>query len=926
MRMTQYIQLIAALATLCSVLILSGCGESKTAEQYLASAKALEETGDVAAAIVEIKNAIQLEPDSRAARLQLGYLYLSQGDFAGALKELERARSNGGADDKLNRAITRSLIMLGNHEQAATELALNGNFEDAEWQRLEATLDMHVGRYENARDTFQKLLEQEPDDAELRASLVASLLQLNEIPRAKEILNEAIEADVENAGLWIIKAQLAVLDRQYEEAERAYSRALEIKPDAYPAMLGKIVAASGRGNFADAAKLFDTLPGVSENDVRVTYLRGVVAEGSGELEQAINYYRAVIQLHPEHQLSLQKLARLHFQQGEAPRAIEYLERLTALFPNNETYRKQLGAARLAAGRVDSAFEEFEGLSIDLEAQTDANLLALVGSAYSKQGRLSQGVESLQRAYELEPESTPIAIQLALSHLRANESAEAVEVLEAVRTREPDNKTANVLLVLGYANIDPAKSSELLDAQIAASPEEALPLNVRGFLAMQNGEFDKAQDDFEKAISVDPSFLPPYFNRARINIARGETLEAMSELERILAIDDTNSQAYLALGELATRVDKQDMAIRYWEKAREYDPNAGTPRAALARYYRSQGQLIKAQELIEEAFEAAPYQPLVLYEYAQIQLLQGNSDLAQPAIERLRKRFPDSLRVLELEVGLHRLTGNSQAFAETLNQLIELSPESPRPYQMLAANHIRGGQFDKAREVASRVLNETDNTVVGHELLGDINFSERKYEEALADYERGFAIIPSSQLVLKIDQVERRLGRDTNRLEKWYAENPDDRAVRFQLAANTHAEGDIEAAKENFEALLEQNPENPVVLNNLAWIYLEVGDARSLEYAEKANKLLPENPEIMDTYAWILLANGEVEQAIRLLNTAIIKAPNNPDIRFHYAKALVEVGQESQAIEELTAVLGDGKPEFSSMAEAQALLQSLQAGG
>ena len=153
-------------------LILISCGVSKTAEDYLADADAFEQAGDIAAAILEVKNAVQLEPDNREARLKLGQLQLAGGNFASALKELEKSRNYGGANDELNRAITRALIMLGEHEQAATELALHGDFKNFEWRNLQATLDLRVGRFEDARDTFAELLAASPEDAELRACLL----------------------------------------------------------------------------------------------------------------------------------------------------------------------------------------------------------------------------------------------------------------------------------------------------------------------------------------------------------------------------------------------------------------------------------------------------------------------------------------------------------------------------------------------------------------------------------------------------------------------------------------------------------------------------------------------------------------------------------------------------------------------------------
>ena len=272
--------------------VVSGCGQQESAEEYLAAAVAYETAGDYAAAAVEIKNAIQINPDYQEARTKLGFLHMRMGDFASAHKELERAEKLGNSEPQLKQAIVESLIMLGRHDEAATELALNGDFSQFEWRALQASLDLRVGRYEDARDTLSELLAERPDDAQVRASLVGSLLELGEEEQAKSVLNEAIEANVSNAALWIIKGRLAILSDDYEQAASAYKRSLEIEPKAYPAMLGRIVAAVGQEKFDEAEAFFDTLPEGSSGDLRVTYLRGIVAEGKGLIAQALTHFRA----------------------------------------------------------------------------------------------------------------------------------------------------------------------------------------------------------------------------------------------------------------------------------------------------------------------------------------------------------------------------------------------------------------------------------------------------------------------------------------------------------------------------------------------------------------------------------------------------------------------------------------------------------
>ncbi|MEM7469067.1 MAG: tetratricopeptide repeat protein, partial [Pseudomonadota bacterium] len=433
----------------------------------------------------------------------------------------------------------------------------------------------------------------------------------------------------------------------------------------------------------------------------------------------------------------------------------------------------------------------------------------------------------------------------------------------------------------------------------------------------------ARADFKQAIKIEPNFIPPYFNLARIDVAEEKIDSAMTQIEAVFDVDKDNSQAYIALGELATRVGKQELAIKYWSQARELDPGSGTARAALARSYRATGELLKAKEMIAEAYQVAPYQPLVQYEYAQIHVLTGNSAAAKPVIEKLQKRFPDSLRILELRVAAARASGNENELVDALTQVIALAPQSIKAHRLLVASYVRQELHEEARMVAKSLGEHEGLSSAALELGGDISYAKNELEQALSEYEEAFAIEPSTSVVLKLDQVERRLGKPSNRLAEWYEKNPDDRTLKFQLAANTHAKGKIEDARKTFEDLLAENPDNPVVLNNLAWIYHELGDERSLSYAERANKLSPGNAEIIDTYGWILLGNGKIERAIRLISEAVNKAPDNPDIRFHYAKALVEVGQENQAVEELSRILGEGKKQFASMTEAEALLQSLQ---
>lgn len=70
---------------------LSGC-DDPNADEFVRRAENYRQEGNVAASIIELKNALQKDPRNARARFLLGQNYLVIRNFAGAEKELLRAR------------------------------------------------------------------------------------------------------------------------------------------------------------------------------------------------------------------------------------------------------------------------------------------------------------------------------------------------------------------------------------------------------------------------------------------------------------------------------------------------------------------------------------------------------------------------------------------------------------------------------------------------------------------------------------------------------------------------------------------------------------------------------------------------------------------------------------------------------------------
>ena len=114
-------RVLAALA-LIAAMALAGCGKaSYTAAEHLERAASYEKEGDLGAAIIEVKSALQQEPSNAAARFQLGLLHLEIFDGTTAQAELKRAGDLGFDRAALRLPLMKAALLLGQSQQVLDE-------------------------------------------------------------------------------------------------------------------------------------------------------------------------------------------------------------------------------------------------------------------------------------------------------------------------------------------------------------------------------------------------------------------------------------------------------------------------------------------------------------------------------------------------------------------------------------------------------------------------------------------------------------------------------------------------------------------------------------------------------------------------------------------------------------------------------------
>jgi putative PEP-CTERM system TPR-repeat lipoprotein len=287
-------------------------------------------------------------------------------------------------------------------------------------------------------------------------------------------------------------------------------------------------------------------------------------------------------------------------------------------------------------------------------------------------------------------------------------------------------------------------------------------------------------------------------------------------------------------------------------------------------------------------------------------------------------MPKNASVQMAIANLHMMLKNPAAAEDDVKKALQLQPDYPVAQIAYAELLYNKKQFDQAIAQARALQKKHPEAAAGFMVEGDILMKTGKAAQALPLYEKSFALAKNADMLIRVLNALRDSGKTAEaekRLAQTIQQYPKD--VRLQLfrAELSLRDKQYKQAAEQLEAMSKETPNNPAILNNLAYAYQQSKDSRALPTAEAAYKLASNEPAIIDTLGWILVEQGDAKRAAQLLQQASAKAPQSSDIRYHLAMALFKTGDKAAARKEAEQVAADAKAGKAD--DARALLKQLQ---
>jgi beta-lactamase regulating signal transducer with metallopeptidase domain/Flp pilus assembly protein TadD len=263
-------------------------------------------------------------------------------------------------------------------------------------------------------------------------------------------------------------------------------------------------------------------------------------------------------------------------------------------------------------------------------------------------------------------------------------------------------------------------------------------------------------------------------------------------------------------------------------------------------------------------------------------------------------------------------GKFQEAEELYRKVYVSDPEDPRGLTGVLESLVSEDRSDDAIQLMKEETAKRPDRTDLRTALANLYVRTAQYDlgigelQGILDTSKGLSPDAKAKLLFSLGEANRRKG-DLNEAIRFFRasadSNPNDMKPLTSLALLLDGTGRADQAAPLYEMILKHDPNNPVALNNLAYLKAVQGVDldTALDLAQKAVKQTKDSPEIQDTLGWAYLKKNQPDEAEAAFRAALQSNPNNPTFHYHLGLALLPLGERDLAIQELQTALASRPP-------------------
>lgn len=812
----------------------------------------------------------------------------------------------------------------------------------AQYYEQNGETEMAVEHYQNAYDIDK--------DYRALAKLFDQALGADNITRAKEIAEIVRKGNLDGCEGDIFLSQIDIRNKDFDSALRRLNNCIKFRPlnpNIY-FIRSEVYEAKGDTGLAikdmqEAVNIHPLNPLHARRLAVLLYNRNRELGSKATVDQIAEADSAIknaIRLNPQ-ESQLQTLYASFISDREPEQALAIVQRLQKASPtlyNNmmlgrvalnmavrevSPERKQhlfdiAGEAFANAYQLDPENQETletytEYLRLTGQNEKAERLLGedrnMLWKLYVRGGRYEKAKEILDELFAADPKN-PELIQGLLNVAQQMRDTEAVKtygplLVEVSPSQESELLMIQTMLEVGLTD----EADEKLTDYIARNPDDDRARLLRAWATVRKGELEQGMAQLDAYLQDNAENSQAWGLKGQVHSFLNQYNKAVESFQKSKMLND-NPATQLELARAYIRAGRVTEAIGELNSALQNDQAPPAARALLEQLYLENNRVRELQDFYAKSTEKYPDSYYWYFKAANFYLNQKDFTKANDMISRawdvVRKGDRTNLEVADLMMEILRKSGRKEPFYKFA------SAHTDDDYAVVAYSHLAqdkaetGGRtaaldyfykaLDKAgvnqmfiynildsmntslgpREVATwcqTQLAKNPDSLAANYVMYDLLAKRGDYHEANTYIDKCLAVVGTESPLWANYMTQK-----ANTVIAAYMKTSDQEYFRQAI--------DI------FDGILERNPNNHSVLNNVAYLLTDNNEQleKAAEYAQRAVELSPNNANYMDTLAYTMLKNKKFSEAEQVLQRAIQvfdrdeKQPTPWDVYYHLGMA------------------------------------------
>lgn len=757
---------------------------------------------------------------------------------------LQSAVVKSGQDSPLWKKATANLHLLAEEPTKAQPLAeqlVKQRPGDAEARLLLAKCFVAQDKYPEAKVLLDKLATEMKDSSQVNTLYGMTLLRLNEVKLAKDVLRRAIDRNPED----VVARQLLVTaiasEGQLDVASRELESLYQANPSDPKAIRFKLQYEKMNSRPASVREVLERVeklqPLLDEHVVLMiegyTYLQ--------EYGKAENFAKELVRRRPDSIDGYLRLAETRLMQGKDDEVRANLVELKKKFANAAGVDQMLGKLFLQRQSYDKAVELLEGVVKNEPRNTEARVL--LATALMSLSMTDEAMEHINRVLEQSPGDVgahAVAARLYQITGHTDKSSEHLSQIDSSKVDERTNPTllAQIKMRLG----DNDEAAAICNRAVAAGNSDPTLRLMLANIYLRKGERDQAEQNLLGLVRSQPNNLQAYALLNRFYVDTKLFDKGINALTNLQTLNDTLpivAQAQLLAASERTAEAIERLKIAYPLALKRRDRVALSVADTLARIFVQRKDYASATEAYEPLRKANLFPIEVSLRQIDLSMPKDGEQATAAKLEALAakltpeqsqlryqvlrrfiaiRQYPPAVKLLDTwidaqpkEYTLHRWKGellmemgDGARAVEALKQAVALAPEESILRLRLAQAHVQNLDYPAAEATlldASKL--DSGAAVASYSALGQLFLGLGLNRQAALTYEKIerlgrqtdprvlFATGQAYYLLNRDEQASKRLGE----VPKYAPQYPSAQVILARIEQRTGKAGGAKARLE-----------------------------------------------------------------------------------------------------------------------------------